>query len=128
MTLDTATRNGVDTATLFATLDAVKQAPAAAQFQFRAHNEWVDGTHSRSTIADYFGVGEERAHEREFVFDADHPAVLVGKDNGPTPVEFVLHALASCLTAGMATSPLPARSASSPSRRSGSANLSLALD
>ena len=128
MTLDTATRNGVDTATLFATLDAVEQAPAAAQFQFRAHSEWVDGTHSRSTIADYFGVGEERAHEREFVFDADHPAVLVGKDNGPTPVEFVLHALASCLTAGMATSPLPARSASSPSRRSGSANLSLALD
>jgi uncharacterized OsmC-like protein len=102
MTNDTAHRNGVDTATLFATLDAVKAAPAAAQFQFRAHNEWVAGTHSRSTIVDYFGVGEERAHEREFVFDADHPAVLVGKDNGPTPVEFLLHALASCLTAGMA--------------------------
>jgi uncharacterized OsmC-like protein len=104
-TMDTttpSTRNGVDTATLFATLDAVKQAPAAAQFQFRAHNQWVDGTHSRSTISDYFGVGEERAHETTFVFDADHPAVLVGKDNGPTPVEFVLHALASCLTAGMA--------------------------
>jgi len=97
-----ATRNGVDTATLFATLDAVKQAPAAAQFQFRAHSEWISGTHSRSTIVDYFGVGEERAHEREFVFDADHPAVLVGKDNGPTPVEYVLHALASCLTAGLA--------------------------
>ena len=60
------------------------------------------GTHSRSTIHDFFGVGEERVHEREFVFDADHPAVLVGKDNGPTPVEFVLHALAACLTAGIA--------------------------
>ncbi len=95
-------RNGVDTATLFATLDAVRQAPAAAQFQFRAHNEWVNGTHNRSTISDYFGVGEERTHERTFVFDADHPAVLVGHDNGPTPVEFVLHALASCLTAGLA--------------------------
>jgi uncharacterized OsmC-like protein len=95
-------RNGVDTATLFATLDAVKEAPAAAQFKFRAHNEWVDGTHSRSTIGDYFGVGEERTHERTWVFDADHPAVLVGKDNGPTPTEFVLHALAACLTAGMA--------------------------
>jgi uncharacterized OsmC-like protein len=102
MTTETANRNGVDTATLFATLDAVKQAPAAAQFQFRAHNQWITGTHSRSSISDYFGVGEERAHEREFVFDADHPAVLVGKDNGPTPVEFVLHALASCLTAGIA--------------------------
>ncbi|MGZ4762148.1 MAG: OsmC family protein [Ilumatobacteraceae bacterium] len=97
-----ASRNGVDTATLFATLDAVKQAPAAAQFQFRAHNEWINGTHNRSKISDYFGVGEERAHERTFVFDADHPAVLVGRDNGPTPVEFVLHALAACLTAGLA--------------------------
>ena len=95
-------RNGVDTATLFATLDAVKQAPAAAKFQFRAHNEWMSGTHNRSTISDYFGVGEERAHEQTFVFDADHPAVLVGRDNGPTPVEFMLHALAACLTAGLA--------------------------
>ena len=95
-------RNGVDTATLFATLDAVKQAPEAARFQFRAHNQWVSGTHNRGTIADYFGVGEERTHERTFVFDADHPAVLVGHDHGPTPVEFVLHALAACLTAGLA--------------------------
>jgi uncharacterized OsmC-like protein len=95
-------RNGVDTATLFATLNAVKEAPAAAQFQFRAHNQWMSGTHNRSTIGDFFGVGEERAHERTFVFDADHPAVLVGRDNGPTPVEFILHALAACLTAGLA--------------------------
>jgi uncharacterized OsmC-like protein len=97
-----AIRNGVDTATLFATLDAVKAAPQAAKFQFRAHNQWIDGTHSRGTIDDYYGVGEERTHERTFHFDADHPAVLVGRDNGPTPVEFVLHALAACLTAGLA--------------------------
>jgi uncharacterized OsmC-like protein len=96
-------RNGVDTATLFATLDAVKQAPEAAKFQFRAHNQWVSGTHNRGTIADYFGVGEERSHERTFVFDADHPAVLVGRDHGPTPTEFLLHALATCLTAGIAS-------------------------
>ena len=100
--MNPASRNGVDTATLFATIDAVKQAPAAAHFQFRAHNEWITGTHNRSSISDYFGVGEERAHEQTFLFDADHPAVLVGKDNGPTPVEFLLHALASCLTAGLA--------------------------
>ena len=100
--VDDPIRNGVDTATLFATLDAVKQAPEAASFQFRAHNHWQSGTHNRSTIADYFGVGEERTHERTFVFDADHPAVLVGQDHGPTPVEFVLHALAACLTAGLA--------------------------
>jgi uncharacterized OsmC-like protein len=97
-----SSRNGVDTATLFATIDAVKAAPEAAEFQFAAQNEWVSGTHSRSSIHGFFGVGEERTHERAFTFDADHPAVLVGRDNGPTPVEFVLHALASCLTAGLA--------------------------
>jgi uncharacterized OsmC-like protein len=101
-TVNDSTRNGVDTATLFATLDAVKAAPEAARFQFRARNEWISGTHNRSTIDGFFGVGEERAHEHTFHFDADHPAVLVGRDNGPTPVEFVLHALAACLTAGLA--------------------------
>jgi uncharacterized OsmC-like protein len=101
-TANPPTRNGVDTATLFATIDAVKAAPQAAKFQFRAHNEWISGTHNRGQIRDFFGVGEEREHERTFTFDADHPAVLVGHDNGPTPVEFVLHALAACLTAGLA--------------------------
>ena len=100
--LNDSMRNGVDTTTLFATLDAVKQAPEAAKFQFRAHNEWLSGTHNRGTIADFFGVGEERSHERTFVFDADHPAVLVGRDQGPTPAEFLLHALAACLTSGLA--------------------------
>ncbi|HEX6311202.1 MAG TPA: OsmC family protein [Acidimicrobiia bacterium] len=95
-------RNGVDTEALFATIDAVKSQPEAAQFRFRADNEWVSGTHNRSTIAGYFGVGEERAHANTFVFDADHPAVLCGTDRGPTPVEYVLHALAACLTAGLA--------------------------
>jgi len=94
--------NGVDVATLFATIDAVKAAPEAAKFQFRTENEWLTGTHSRSTIHGYFGVGEERTHEHTFQFDADHPAILVGRDNGPTPVEYVLHALATCLTAGLA--------------------------
>jgi len=101
-TLNDSTRNGVDTATLFATLNAVKAAPEAARFQFRAGNEWISGTHSRGTIHGFYGVGEERTHERTFHFDADHPAVLVGRDNGPTPVEYVLHALAACLTAGLA--------------------------
>lgn len=95
-------RNGVDVPTLFATLDAVKQAPEAAQFQFRATNRWVSGTHSRTSIHGYFGVGEDREHEREFIHDADHPAVLVGTDQGPTPVEYLLVGLTSCLTAGIA--------------------------
>jgi uncharacterized OsmC-like protein len=101
-TANDAVRNGVDTATLFATLDAVKAAPEAARFQFRAENEWVSGTHNRGTIHGFFGAGEERTHERVFQFEADHPAVLVGRDKGPTPVEYVLHALAACLTAGLA--------------------------
>ena len=102
VTPETTNRNGVDIEGIFGVLDALKAAPEAAQFQFRASNEWVSGTHSRSTIDGFFGVGEERRHEQTFVFDADHPVLMVGQDNGPTPVEFVLHALASCLTAGIA--------------------------
>lgn len=95
-------RNGVDTPTLFATLDAVKGSPEIAKFQFRASNRWISGTHSQGTIHRFFGVGEERAHKQAFTFDADHLEVLVGTDKGPTPVEFLLHALAACLTAGLA--------------------------
>ena len=95
-------RNGVDTATLFATLDAVKGNTDIAKFQFRATNRWVSGTHNRSTIHGYHGAMQEMTHQEPFTFDADHPPVLVGSDNGPTPVEYVLHALAACLTAGIA--------------------------
>jgi uncharacterized OsmC-like protein len=101
-TMESGVRNGVDTTTLFATLDAVKTAPEAAKFQFRASNRWVSGTHSQSTIDGFFGVGEERSHEQSHTFDVDHPKVLVGADMGPTPVEYLLHALAGCLTAGLA--------------------------
>ena len=94
--------NGVDTPTLFATLDAVKTQPELARFQFRATNRWQQGTHSRSRLESFYGAGGERKHVREFTFDADHPQVLVGRDQGPTPVEFLLHAIASCITAGIA--------------------------
>jgi len=102
MTTDSPIRNGVDTATLFATLDAVKGNNEIAKFQFRASNTWVSGTHNRSTIHGFYGAMQEMEHASAHVFDADHPAVLVGSDNGPTPVEYVLHALAACLTAGIA--------------------------
>ena len=101
-TIDHPIRNGVDTATLFATLDAVKGTPEIAKFQFRASNRWVSGTNSRSTIHGFYGATQEMTHQKAFEFEADHPAVLVGNDNGPTPVEFLLHALAACLTAGVA--------------------------
>jgi len=95
--------NGVDTPTLFATLDAVKANPDLAKFQFRATNRWVSGTNNRSSIQGFYGAGQEDASRTEaFTYDADHPAVLVGTGKGPTPVEFVLHALAACLTAGLA--------------------------
>jgi uncharacterized OsmC-like protein len=94
-------RNGVDVPTLFATLDAVKGQRDLAKFQFRATNRWIAGTHSRSTISGFYGAGQEMAHGNAFTFDGDHPAVLVGKDNAPTPVEYLLHALAACLTAGI---------------------------
>jgi uncharacterized OsmC-like protein len=101
-TVTTGERNGVDVPALFATLDAVKGQRELAQFQFRATNRWVAGTHSQSTSQGFHGAGQEHEHARTFVFDADHPAVLVGKDHGPTPVEFVLYALASCITSGIA--------------------------
>ena len=101
-TTENPVRNGVDTATLFATLDAVKGNPDIAKFQFRATNRWVSGTHNQSTIHGFHGALQEMTHQQPWTFDADHPAVLVGNDNGPTPVEYVLYALAACLTAGLA--------------------------
>lgn len=94
-------RNGVDVPTLFATLDVVKARPAAARFQFRASNQWLTGTHSRTTISGFYGAGQEHEHKSTYSCEADHPEVLVGQDNAPTPAEFVLHAIAACITAGI---------------------------
>jgi uncharacterized OsmC-like protein len=93
--------NGVDTPTLFATLDAVNAQRDLAIFKFRATNKWISGTHSRSEINWYSGAGGEHTRSASFIAESDHPATLVGGDNAPTPVEFVLHALAGCLTAGI---------------------------
>jgi uncharacterized OsmC-like protein len=93
--------NGVDTPTLFATIGAVKALPKLGEFRDRATNRWLQGTHSRTRIESFDGAGGVHVHQREFSYDADHPQVLVGRDQGPTPVEFLLHALASCLTAGI---------------------------
>jgi len=93
--------NGVDTPTLFATINAVKAQPELAAFQFRATNRWLTGTHSRSRIETFAGAGGEHRHAGTIEFDADHPAVLVGADHAPTPVEFLLHALAACITSGI---------------------------
>ena len=93
--------NGVDTPALFATLSAVGAQPELAQFTWRATNTWQRGTHNRTRIEAFRGAGGEQKHAREFSFDADHPAVLVGRDLGITPVEYLLVALTSCLTPGL---------------------------
>jgi uncharacterized OsmC-like protein len=93
--------NGVNTPVLFATLDAVRSQPELAAFQFRATNRWVTGTHSKSRIEFFSGAGAEHKHTGQVEFDADHPGVLVGADHAPTPVEFLLHAITACITAGI---------------------------
>jgi uncharacterized OsmC-like protein len=95
-------RHGVDTPTLLATLGAVEQQPELAKFQFRARNRWISGTHSRSVMNDHYGAMSEQSRPVDFTADADHTKVLCGGDNGPTPVEYLLHALAACITAGIA--------------------------
>ena len=100
---DSPTDNGVNVGALLDAREALSQAPEAAKFQWRAKCEWVAGTHSRSTVEGFFGLGEEQQHKSEFAFDADHPEVFASEDHGATPVEIVLAGLASCLTAGIAS-------------------------
>lgn len=94
--------NGVNVEHLVGAREALTNTPAAAQFQWRAACEWKNGTHSRSTVESFFGLGEEQHRKKTFQFDADHPEVFASADVGATPVEYVLVGLASCLTAGVA--------------------------
>ena len=102
MTTTTKIDNGVNVEALLGARQALTDAPAAARFQWRASSDWVRGTHSRTTVQKFFGLGAEQSHKREFTFDADHPEIFASEDMGATPVEFVLVGLASCLTAGIA--------------------------
>lgn len=101
-TAETNVDNGIQINALLGAREALTQAPEAARFQWRATSDWVNGTHTRSTIESFFGLGEEQSHRQKYVFDSDHPEVFASEDNGPTPVEFVLVGLAGCLTAGIA--------------------------
>jgi len=92
-------RNGVDTAQMYGTLDALNANPELGVFQFRASNRWLGGAHNRSTIRSFYGAGQEDDSRAEaFSIDAGEPAVLLGVDTGPNPAEALLHALAACLT------------------------------
>lgn len=89
--------DGINISGWFQALDTFKQNPQMAQFRLRAHNEWVGGTHCRTTVKSFYGAGQERQHAKSFVLDADEPEVLLGEDHGPNATEALLYALASCL-------------------------------
>jgi uncharacterized OsmC-like protein len=96
------TRNGVETEQLFGTLDAIKADPSLARFQFRARNRWIDGAHNQTRIRDFYAANQEdTSRADEFVIDAGEPAILLGTDTGPNPAEYLLHALAACLTTSL---------------------------
>lgn len=94
--------NGVNVQALLDARAALTDAPEGAKFTWRATCEWINGTHSKSIVKGFFGLGEDQSHKTEFKFDADHPEIFASEDNGATPVEYVLVGLASCLTAGVA--------------------------
>jgi len=97
-----AVDNGVNVDALLGAREALSATPAAAQFTWRAACEWMGGVHSKSTVQGFFGLGEEQKHSKTFTIEADHPPHFAASDHGATPVEIVLSALASCLTAGVA--------------------------
>jgi uncharacterized OsmC-like protein len=95
-------KNGVNIDQLMGTIAAIKETPSIAKFQFRADNRWIDGGHNRSTIKSFYGAGQEDCtRTAAFEMDADEPPVLLGNDCGANPVEYVLHALAACLTTSL---------------------------
>jgi len=93
--------NGVAVDGLVSTIEAVKATPSMAKFKFRIRNQWHTGSHNRSTVSTFAGANQELAHPQPFVLEADEPAILLGNDTAANPVEYLLHALASCLTTSM---------------------------
>jgi uncharacterized OsmC-like protein len=93
--------NGVNVDDLFTTIDAIKRTPAIAKFKFRIENEWTDASQNSSTVDKFYGAGQEQSRAKPFVLKADEPPVLLGKDEAVNPVEYLLHALAACLTTSM---------------------------
>jgi len=93
--------NGVDTAVLGKTVGAIKEDPGLGACKFRVHNTWAGSTRNSSSVLDFYGAKQEMKHTRTFVMNADEPPMLAGQDSGANPVEYLLHALASCMTTSM---------------------------
>lgn len=91
--------NGLSTEQMFETIAAIKNQPAIARFQFRARNRWIDGGMNRSRIKEFYGAcAEDTSRTETFEFTNGEPPVLLGNNEGANPVEFLLHALAGCVT------------------------------
>jgi uncharacterized OsmC-like protein len=91
--------NGLNLQEMVSTAEALKKDPLLAKFQFRARNAWISGGENRSTIKDFYGAGaEDASRTKPFVFTNGEPPVLLGNNEGANPVEFLLHALAGCVT------------------------------
>jgi len=95
------TVNGVDVQGLFSTIDLIKQQPDIAKFKFRAKNKWVDGTHNRATVKDFYGALKEDNSRDPAVYELDEPPILLGNNLGSNPVEYLLVGLSGCLTTSM---------------------------
>ncbi len=95
--------NGIDLEATLGAREALTEAPAAAAFTWKATSEWVDGTHTRTSFEDFFGLGADHSHRQTYRLDTDHPEVFAAQDNGVTPIEMLLSGLAGCLTAGIAS-------------------------
>ncbi len=93
------TRNGLNLEQMVQTIDAIKSTPSLGEFEFRARNQWVSGGENRSTIQGFFGAGsEDESRSEPFIFTNGEPPILLGNNEGANPVEFLLHALAGCVT------------------------------
>ena len=91
--------NGLDMEALVETIEAVKQDPTLGAFEFRATNQWINGGENRSRIKEFYGAGsEDESRVDAFEFTNGEPPVLLGANEGANPVEFLLHALAGCVT------------------------------
>ena len=97
-----AADNGVNVEALLGAREALTAAPEAARFKWRATSAWAGGTHTKTEVGKFFGLGDEQSHKQTFEYDTDHPEIFASEDKGSTPVEFVLVGLAGCLTAGIA--------------------------
>ncbi len=91
--------NGLDTEALVGTVEAIEQDPSLGHFEFRATNRWINGGENRSRIKEFYGAGsEDESRTEAFEFTKGEPPELLGANEGANPVEFLLHALAGCVT------------------------------